>query len=61
MGPDYNVIGHIDMTMDGVETRYLVFTQPDQGRSFASIKNLDLENGMVRIPITGVTPREDGH
>lgn len=61
LGPDYNVVGYIDLTMDGVEARYQVFSEPEIGRSYSDIENLDTENGMQRIKTTGVTPRADGH
>lgn len=59
--PEYQVLGYIDLTMNGEETRYPVIAMPEQERSFANKYELHREDGIYKIRLAGVTVGEDGN
>ncbi len=56
--PKYQVLGYVDLVMEGEERRYPVFAMED--RSFANKYLLRREGGMFKYRITGWSVREDG-
>ncbi len=56
--PKYQVLGYINLVMDGEARRYLVMAMED--RSFANKYELRQEDDMYKYRLTGVSVREDG-
>ncbi|NOR62892.1 MAG: hypothetical protein GQ535_10420 [Rhodobacteraceae bacterium] len=56
--PKYQVLGYIDMVMEGEERRYPVIAMED--RSFANKYELHREDGIYKYRLTGVSVRDDG-
>ncbi|HIP22937.1 MAG TPA: hypothetical protein EYG79_04995 [Rhodobacteraceae bacterium] len=58
--PEYQVLGHIDLVMEGEEDRrFPIVATAD--RSFANKYELSRDNGIFKIRLAGVTPSENGH
>ncbi len=59
--PDNQVLGYIDLVMEGEEHRFPIIIMLEEGRSFANKYELSSENGIYKYRLSGITPGEDGN